>query len=136
MDKLTVCETDHMHYSVRPLNWAGCWNDKGQIKESLNHLGVFLNKEDAENFAAWKTAQEERRLVLLPCALDSVVYEIGGELPIEKKQVESIEVDKYGMNIYAKDVKGSYETYTDDDFGTFVFTTQEDAENELKKGTE
>lgn len=98
-------------------------------------MGLFLDKEDAENFAAWKTAQEEGRLVILPCALDSVVHEIGGELPIEKKQVKSIEIDKYGMSIYAKDVRG-YETYTDDDFGTFVFTTREDAENELKKGTE
>lgn len=58
MDKLIICETDRGRYAVRPMSWAGIWNEKGQIKESLNHLALFIEKEDAEKFTEWKEAQE------------------------------------------------------------------------------
>lgn len=74
MDRLIVCETDNGHYAVRPADWTGMWNRKGQIKESINHLGLFLRKEDAENFAKWKMANEQWRLLELPCAVGDTVY--------------------------------------------------------------
>ena len=51
MDKLTACETDRGRYAVRPMNWAGIWNEKRQIQESLHHLELFIEKEYAEKFA-------------------------------------------------------------------------------------
>lgn len=59
MDKLIICETDSGRYAVRPMSWAGIWNEKGQIQESLNHLAVFIEKEDAEKFVEWKEAEEQ-----------------------------------------------------------------------------
>ena len=53
MDKLIICETDRGRYAVRPMSWAGIWNEKGQIQESLNHLALFIEKEDAEKFVEW-----------------------------------------------------------------------------------
>ena len=49
MDKLIICETDRGRYAVRPMSWAGIWNEKGKIQESLNHLALFIEEEDAEN---------------------------------------------------------------------------------------
>lgn len=74
MDKLIICETDKGRYAVRPMNWAGIWNEKGQIKESLNHLALFIKKEDAEKFVEWKNAEEQNRLLKLPCAVGDTVY--------------------------------------------------------------
>lgn len=56
MEKLIVYETDKGRYAVRPMSWAGIWNEKGLIEESLNHLALFMEKEDAEKFAKWKMA--------------------------------------------------------------------------------
>ena len=69
MDKLIICETDRGRYAVRPMSWAGIWNEKGQIRESLNHLALFVEKEDAEKFVGWKEAEEQGKLLKLPCAV-------------------------------------------------------------------
>ena len=74
MDKLIICETDRGRYAVRPISWAGIWNEKGQIQESLNHLALFIEREDAENFAEWKEAEEQGKLLKLPCAVGDTVY--------------------------------------------------------------
>lgn len=74
MDKLIICETDKGRYAVRPMNWAGIWNEKGQIKESLNHLALFIEKEDAEKFVEWKEAEEQGKLLKLPVAVGDTVY--------------------------------------------------------------
>lgn len=79
MDKLIICETDRGRYAVRPISWAGIWNEKGQIQESLNHLALFIEKEDAENFAEWKEAEEQGKLLKLPCAVGDTVYVIPSE---------------------------------------------------------
>lgn len=68
MERLTICETDRGRYAVRPMSWAGIWNEKGQIKEALNHLALFIEKEDAEKFVEWKETEEQGKLLKLPCA--------------------------------------------------------------------
>ena len=74
MDKLIICETDRGRYAVRPMSWAGIWNEKGQIQESLNHLALFIEKEDAEKFVEWKEAEEQNRLPKLPCAVGDTAW--------------------------------------------------------------
>lgn len=76
MDKLIICETDRGRYAVRPMRWAGIWNEKGQIRESLNHLALFIEKEDAEKFVEWKETEEQGKLLKLPCAVGETVYVI------------------------------------------------------------
>ena len=48
LKQLIIYKTDGGRYAVRPMNWAGAWDEKGRIKESLNHLALFIEKEDAE----------------------------------------------------------------------------------------
>ncbi len=72
MKKLIVCETDKGKWAVRPAEWAGVWNEKGQIKESLNHIALFSHKEDAEKFVEWKDLEEQG---LLPNKERNIVKE-------------------------------------------------------------
>lgn len=74
MEKLIICETDRGRYAVRPMSWAGIWNEKGQIQESLNHLALFIEKKDAEKFVEWKEAEEQGCLLKFPCAVGDTVY--------------------------------------------------------------
>lgn len=76
MDKLAVWKTDRGRYAVRPIEWAGCWNENGEIKETLNHLAVFLEKEDAEEYVRIKLLQEDNKLIELPCAPGDTIYVI------------------------------------------------------------
>lgn len=76
MERLIICETDRGRYAVRPMDWAGIWNEKGKIKESLNHLALFIEKEDAEKFVEWKEAEEQGRLLKLNCAVGDTVYAV------------------------------------------------------------
>ena len=122
MDKLIICETDKGRYAVRPMNWAGIWNEKGQIKESLNHLALFIKKEDAEKFAEWKNAEEQERLLKLPCAVGDAVY------VLEKSQtgrgmIYQTTADSFYCAIWALDGK----------FGKYIFPTYAEAEAALKE---
>lgn len=85
MDQLIIYKTDKKRYAVRPINWAGVWNEKGQINENLNHLAIFTEKEEAEKFVEWKSAEEQNRLLKLPVAVGDIVYWLYGTeiLPME-----------------------------------------------------
>lgn len=143
MDKLITCETDRGRYAVRPMSWAGIWNEKGQIKESLNHLALFIKKEDAEKFVEWKNAEEQNRLLKLPCAVGDTVYEIC-ERFIEPCTVEVIFIadykDKEGNSSFMAEIYYdredcpwvSTEIYFTD-IGKTVFLTREEAEAALEE---
>ena len=139
MDKLIISETDRGRYAVRPMNWVGIWNEKGQIKESLNHLALFIKKEDAEKFVEWKNAEEQGRLLKLPCAVGDEFYCIWrnkGQNPIQKMQVKKIEIhERKGIVIQMEFVgnRGCLFRFYEDDFGKTVFLTIEEAEAALKE---
>ena len=94
MDKLIICETDRGRYAVRPMSWAGIWNEKGQIQESLNHLALFIEKEDAEKFVEWKEAEEQGKLLKLPYALGDTIYTLN-PLPSGKTVIGETTADAY-----------------------------------------
>ena len=130
MDKLIISETDRGRYAVRPMSWAGIFNEKGQIKESLNHLALFIEKEDAEKFVEWKNAEEQNRLLKLPCAVGDKIY-----LPNEHVGMviyfEIIEICIFKEEIMFID--DSENEYFINDFGKTVFLTKEAAESALKE---
>lgn len=77
MERYTVFKTDKERYSVRPIDWEGIWYKKGRIKENgLNHTGIFAEKEDAEFFAKSKNAEEQGKLMILPCKPGDALYTI------------------------------------------------------------
>lgn len=93
MDKLIICETDRGRYAVRPMSWAGIWNEKGQIQESLNHLAMFIEKEDAEKFVEWKEAEEQGKLLKLLCAVGDRIYRIDTDEKIKNREIEIYDID-------------------------------------------
>ena len=56
------------------MSWAGIWNKKGQIQKSLNHLALFIEKEDAKKFVEWRESEEQGKLSKLPCAVGDTIY--------------------------------------------------------------
>lgn len=136
MDKLIICETDRGRYVVRPMSWAGIWNEKGQIKESLNHLALFIKKEDAEKFVEWKEAEEQEKLMKLPCAVGDTVYSFSfGK--IFTLCVDSFVIYTDGIDARLSSKMKEYEFLKIDidiaDFGKKWFATQEEAEAALKE---
>lgn len=142
MERLIICETYRRRYAVIPMSWAGIWNKKGQIKESLNHLALFIEKEDAEKFVEWKKAEEQGKLLALPCAVGDTVYAYSGVFGILEYEVDNIVIGKtiiYQCSAYSKAVEDCPGECLDEiepdvsDFGKTVFLTQEEAEAALKK---
>lgn len=75
MERLTVFQTDKGRYSVRPIDWEGIWDKQGRIQESgIHHIAIFEEKEDAEFFAKTKNAEEQGKLLILPCKPGDTVY--------------------------------------------------------------
>ena len=122
MDKLIICETDRGRYVVRPMSWAGIWNEKGQIKESLNHLALFIKKEDAEKFVEWKNAEEQNRLLKLPCAVGDTVYTFNPLLN-GKTVIGETTADAFFCALVMLEGR----------FGKTVFLTREESEAALKE---
>lgn len=145
MDKLIICETYREKYAVRPMDWAGIWNEKGQIQESLNHLALFIEKEDAEKFVEWKEAEEQNKLLKLPCAVGDIIWDIDfgrpcgyevtgfsfGSLNDDDWEEEKV-LDK--VVVYYTNSNGSITgTFAVSEIGKSVFLTREEAEAALKE---
>lgn len=129
MDKLIICETDRGRYAVRPISWAGIWNEKGQIQESINHLALFIEREDAENFAEWKEAEEQGKLLKLPCAVGDTVY-----VKMQFEGYAEAEVRDFtyfltcGFCIVVTSDKFDKQNLPFSEFGKTIFLTRKEAE--------
>lgn len=144
MNKLVVYETDKSRYVVRPMDWAGIFNEKGQIKEYLNHLALFIKREDAEKFAEWKMAKEQCKLLRLPCAVGDTIYVIPSKIDYKLNILDRLEANN---RVYAQPVdridifKSGYFLSTCDGtdgvgqqfYKETWFLTQEEAETALQK---
>lgn len=134
MDKLIICETDRGRYAVRPMSWAGIWNEKEQIQESLNHSALFIEKEDAEKFVEWKKAEEQGKLLKLPCAFGDNVF-----VAMKSGEYAQAEVKDFtyfhtcGFCIVAASDKFGKCNIPFSEFRKTVFLTREEAEAALKE---
>ena len=95
-----------------------------------------------EKLAEYETAEEEGRLMMLPCKVGDIIFCIVRPGIIRQFKVLSIEIYEYGAILellYA----GNVEKYRfwrmympSDDFGKKLFLTSEEAEKALKKREE
>lgn len=74
MDRLIICKTDYGRYAVRPDYWDGIWDEKGMIRDDINHTAIFSDKEDAEFFVKAKEAEEKGKMLMLPCKPGDTVW--------------------------------------------------------------
>lgn len=132
MEQLIIYKTDKKRYTVRPINWAGVCNEKGQINEHLNHLAIFTEKEEAEKFVEWKREEEQNRLLKLPVAIGDIVYWLCGTeiLPmvIEYFVILPNKI-KFSFKYYGggERLKNFTKYMYDDDIGKCVFFTEFEA---------
>ena len=145
MERLTIYKTDKARYSVRPIDWEGIWDKQGRIKENgLNHTGIFAEKEDAEFFAKSKNAEEQGRLLILPCKPGDTVYsfceEFGRVLPYV---VDQIIIDCYSHTVSDRYISISANCTENnelidcidfyfEDIGGSVFMTDQEAKEALE----
>ena len=141
MEQLVVYKTDRGKYAVRPINWVGIWNEKGQIQESLNHLALFIEKEDAEKFIEWKMLEEQNKLLKLPCAVGDKLYEPRPDRGMITEYIVNhigYAGEFFQMFIGCKLIPGIYRNLSgihESSIGKTVFFTREEAENALKELT-
>ena len=89
-----------------------------------------------EKLAEYETAEEEGRLVVLPCKVGDTVYLIDDiDCVFERESiVTEIEIDKDGATIMIQDeIPICSSGYNLSDFGEIVFLTREEAEKALKE---
>ena len=89
-----------------------------------------------DKLAEYETAEEEGRLVVLPCNVGDTVYLIDDiDCVFERESiVTEIEIDKDGVTIMIQDeIPICSSGYNLSDFGEVVFLTREEAEKALKE---
>lgn len=89
-----------------------------------------------EKLYKYETAEEEGRLVVLPCNVGDTVYLIDDiDCVFERESiVTEIEIDKDGVTIMIQDeIPICSSGYNLSDFGEIVFLTREEAEKALKE---
>ena len=94
------------------------------------------NKWIAKKCDEYARAEEEGKLLKLPCAVWDTVYEIDEfENEITKRKVYQIEVDDCAVTIMVSETNGCspYTGRCIDDFGKTVFLTRKEAEATLKE---
>ena len=94
-----------------------------------------------EELEKYRKAEQEGRLVVLPCKVGARVYITGHRFPAQIEEVVINASDGITVN-WAEYDRGPEETelwddgwFTPDDFGKTVFLTREEAEKALRGGT-
>ena len=58
-----TCQTDKGRFAIRPIDWAGIFNENGHIHENgLNHTAIFLDNNDAQWYTEILNAMENKNL--------------------------------------------------------------------------
>jgi len=83
----------------------------------------------------YEDAEEQRRLVQLPCGIDDTVYGLSG-YEIYDMIVDNIEISRDGISIYVVEDDTNVLTLEPSDFGDIVFLDLEKAKQKLKEGLE
>lgn len=103
-------------------------NSDGTVSQPTN-----LRWADAlERLAYYEDMEEQGRLVVLPCALETDIFRVGKKTVFGDWQVAYAEVYPDAI-IMIDDSDNHFEA---DDIGKTVFLTREDAERALKEGAD
>lgn len=102
----------------------------------IGKRGRYFVGEAIDKLAEYETAEDEGRLVVLPCNVGDTVYLIDDiDCVFERESiVTEIEIDKDGVTIMIQDeIPICSSGYNLSDFGEIVFLTREEAEKALKE---
>ena len=102
----------------------------------IGKCGRYFVGEAIDKLAEYENAEDEGRLVVLPCNVGDTVYLIDDiDCVFERESiVTEIEIDKDGVTIMIQDeIPICSSGYNLSDFGEIVFLTREEAEKALKE---
>ena len=119
---------DTKRYTTKEGECLFCKNciEHSNCEAECNAINICINK-----LAEYETAEEEGRLVALPCNVGDTVYLIDDiDCVFERESiVTEIEIDKDGVTIMIQDeIPICSSGYNLSDFGEIVFLTREEAE--------
>ena len=118
---------------LEPEDVVGLKNTCDQLN-GINDSLFKANQEMGKDLAEWKKANDEDRLVVLPCKVGDVVYGFHQERTILPMVAKWIETDADGWTVAAQYAPMAPKFYLFSDFGKTVFLTREEAEAALKGG--
>lgn len=147
------CEADWTFKHGKPMAMADCtalyclnrvkdrlaeYEDAGltpkQVKELAHDTTGPLHRKIAE----WIEAEAAGRIVVLPCKVGDMLYEVTGRKTISVYKVKAIRVELFGLFIEWDIVEGfvwqSLAGINAGEIGKTVFLTREEAEKALKEG--
>ena len=102
----------------------------------IGKCGRYFVGEAIDKLAEYENAEDEGRLVVLPCNVGDTVYLIDDiDCVFERESiVTEIEIDKDGVTIMIQDeIPICSSGYNLSDFGEIVFLTREEAKKALKE---
>ena len=115
-------------------------NDRNAVRDgicgTIGNSGRYFIGKAIDKLAEYETAEDEGRLVVLPCNVGDTVYLIDDiDCVFERESiVTEIEIDKDGVTIMIQDeIPICSSGYNLSDFGEIVFLTREEAEKALKE---
>lgn len=106
------------------------------VQESLRKEGTEILKKAIYKLAEYETAEEEGRLLVLPCKVGDKVYIIDDiDYSYERDSVVTgIDIDKDGISIMIQDESPmSSSGYDIQDFGKTIFLNRDSAEKALEE---
>jgi hypothetical protein len=109
--------------------------------QSTRDIDTILHRVNAlggtDKMADYKRAEEQGRLIMLPCKVGDTVYctiyDEYGIAPIDKGTVYAVSINGQTNWFSVQYKSGLRYDYTWDDLGKTVFLTREEAEKELEK---
>ena len=133
IQRLCSALTAYEDTGLEPEDVVGLKNTCDQLN-GINDSLFKANQEMGKDLAEWKKANDEDRLVVLPCKVGDVVYGFHQERTILPMVAKWIETDADGWTVAAQYAPMAPKFYLFSDFGKTVFLTREEAEAALKGG--
>lgn len=109
-----------------------------ELVREVAEFAVWVHENGMDKIREWVKADKENRLVVPPCKVGDMLYEVTGRKTISVYKVKAIRVELFGLFIEWDIVEGfvwqSLAGINAGEIGKTVFLTREEAEKALKEG--
>ena len=109
-----------------------------ELVREVAEFAVWVHENGMDKIREWVKADKEKRLVVPPCNVGDMLYEVTGRKTISVYKVKAIRVELFGLFIEWDIIEGfvwqSLAGINAGEIGKTVFLTREEAEKALKEG--
>ena len=108
-----------------------------ELVREVAEFAVWVHENGMDKIRDWVKADKEKRLVVPPCKVGDMLYEVTGRKTISVYKVKAIRVELFSLFIEWDIVEGFVWQYLNginaNEIGKTVFLTREEAEKALQK---